>query len=105
MYTIFGKLKKRYIDLNFKKEFDKLIELTKIKLSVRRLDINADAEDFLALNDYLFMCHILTKNPNEYRRNSRYVFIACAALLMLFDPLNPDSFRSICDVGKYVPSE
>lgn len=82
------------IKIDPSKPFVEYIEITKIKLSVRKNTVNKDTEDFLSLNDYLFLCHILTKNPNKYPKTAQKQFILFAVLLSIFDPYNPESIHS-----------
>ncbi len=79
------------IQINIAERIEKYIEITKIKLNARKNSVNGETEDFLSMNDYLFLCHILTKNPNKYSRNTQRLFVPFAVLLSVFDPYNPES--------------
>lgn len=82
------------IKIDISKRIEKYIEITKIKLNTRKNTINEKTEDFLSMNDYLFLCHTLTKNPNKYPQNTQRLFILFAVLLSIFDPYNPESIYS-----------
>jgi len=79
------------IRVNYSKPLGEYLEVTKIKLEARKDTANAKTEDFLSLNDYLFLCHILTKDPNKYPRTVQKLFILFAILLSTFDPHIPES--------------
>ncbi|MCX6813398.1 MAG: hypothetical protein NTV77_02900 [Candidatus Azambacteria bacterium] len=67
------------------------LKITKIKLQKRKKLINNKTKDFLSLNDYLILCHILTKDPNKYPLKTKLLFLVFIAVLSQFDPLNPES--------------
>jgi len=67
------------------------LKVTRIKLNSRQSDINKTTKDFLSLNDYLILCHMLTKNPNTYSKNAQLLFVLFIPLLASFDPLDPES--------------
>lgn len=77
--------------VDISERIEKYIEITKIKLDARKSTVNRGTEDFLSMNDYLFLCHTLTKNTNKYPRTTQKLFILFAVLLSIFDPYNPES--------------
>lgn len=77
-------------EIKLKKELKTRMELAKIKLQQRKKYISSD-NDFLSLNDYLFMCHTLTKDPNMYPDGIKKLFLAFCLIIYEFDPLNPES--------------
>ena len=80
--------------LKFKK-ISHAIKITNIKLQKRKKWINGNTDDFLSLNDYLVLCHMLTKNPNNYGSRAQLIFLLFIVLLTEFDPLQPESLYSI----------
>jgi thiamine kinase-like enzyme len=73
------------------KKITSAIKITEIKLSSRKKWVNARTDEFLSLNDYLILCHALTKNPNVYPPNAQLLFLAFMEILAQFDPLDPES--------------
>lgn len=67
------------------------LKITQIKLLERKKWVNKKTKDFLSLNDYLVLCHTLTKNPNNYPLKTRLLFLIFTVILAKFDPFNPDS--------------
>ena len=67
------------------------LKITRIKLQEREKLINDRTEDFLSLNDYLVLCHTLTKDPNTYPFKTQLLFLVFTAILARFDPLRPES--------------
>lgn len=82
------------LKIDIPEHINKYIEVTRIKLSERKTIINKKTEDFLSLNEYLILCHILTKNPNNYSQTTQKLFLVFIVLLALFDPYNPESIYS-----------
>ena len=76
--------------IRLKQQLKTRMELAKIKLRQRKKYISSD-NDFLSLNDYLFMCHTLTKDPNLYPDDIKKLFLAFCLIIYEFDPLNPES--------------
>jgi hypothetical protein len=83
--------KEIHIVIKPSKKVDNFIKVTKIKLLIRETIINKNTEDFISLNDYLVLCHMLTKNPNLFPKTTQKLFMAFAVLLACFDPFKPDS--------------
>jgi thiamine kinase-like enzyme len=83
--------------LNLKIKLNKKIgtrmEITKIKLQERR-NFLKDSQNYLKLNDYLFMCHTLNKNPNLFPKKILVIFLAFSEILNEFDSFNPESINS-----------
>lgn len=75
-------------------EFQRFIEIASIKLKLRRHIVNKNTKDFISFNDYLFLCHILTKNPNDYSLRSQRLFLILAVVIQLSDPYDPESIYS-----------
>lgn len=73
------------------KKINNFLKVTHIKLQERKKLVNKKTKDFLSLNDYLVLCHTLTKNPNNYPLKTRLLFLIFTAILAKFDPFNPDS--------------
>lgn len=86
--------KKIHLKIEIPEHINKYIETTQIKLSERKTTINEKTEDFLSLNDYLVLCHVLTKDPNNYSQPTQKLFLVFIILLSLFDPYNPESIYS-----------
>jgi hypothetical protein len=57
----------------------------------RKKFVNKKTKDFLSLNDYLVLCHALTKDPNAYPFKTRLLFLIFTVILAQFDPLDPES--------------
>lgn len=72
----------------------KFIECTKIKISKRKDTCNPYTMDPLHLNDYLVLCHLLTRNPNILPEKIKMLFIAFTVILFDFDPFDPDELES-----------
>ncbi len=72
-------------------KIDNFLRVTQIKLQERKKLVNKKTKDFLSLNDYLILCHTLTKNPNKYPLKTRLLFLIFTIVLAKFDPFNPDS--------------
>lgn len=66
------------------------IELTKNKIEYFNSILN-EAVDPLTLNDYLMMCHILSRNPNNYSLKAQYLFLGFIYAFNDFNPLDPNS--------------
>ncbi len=81
------------IKIKSKNKISHRIDVTNIKLAVRR-EILKNGQDFLTLNDYLFMSHILNRNPNNYPEEVRLLFIAFAMIITDFNPMFPESIYS-----------
>lgn len=64
---------------------------TETKLASRKNTINPQTQDFLSLSDYLIMCHTLTRDPNNYSDEAKYIYLVLTLILANFDPMNPDS--------------
>jgi hypothetical protein len=108
-FFYFPKFMRRHIkELSFKLKGDKIAidfkieenfikaraELVKIKLNARKNYLNGN--DFLTLNEYLLICHLLTKNPNNYPLDLQILFLATTFALNEFNPNEPeDLFKSI----------
>lgn len=73
------------------KKINKFLKVTQIKLRERKKSVNEKTKDFLSLNDYLILCHTLTKNPNNYPLKTKQLFLIFTVMLAKFDPFNPDS--------------
>jgi len=82
------------VKMEISREFQRYITLANIKLELRSKFVNGDTKDYISLNDYLFLCHILTKNPNKYSSKSQKQFLVLAIVIQLFDPHNPKSIYS-----------
>lgn len=67
------------------------LEATQIKLETRRKSVNENTQDFLSLNDYLLMCHMLTRNPNHYPLKAQMLFLAFILIIADFNPFKPNS--------------
>jgi thiamine kinase-like enzyme len=80
-----------HIAIKTSRKIDYFIEVVKIKLLFRKNTINRNTRDFISLNDYLVLCHMLTKNPNLFSKTSQRLFIVFAILLASFDPFKPNS--------------
>lgn len=74
------------------------LKITQIKLSERKKTINSNTKDFFSLNDYLVLCHTLTKNPNAYSLSARRLFLLFIELLAEFNPLKPESIYSYFEI-------
>lgn len=72
-------------------KINNFLKITKIKIQEKRTLANRKTSDFLSLNDYLILCHILTRNPNRYPLKTRMLFLMFVIILAEFDPFNPDS--------------
>ncbi len=79
------------IKINTGKEMKLRSLITEIKISSRRLTVNKKTRDYLSLNDYLILCHTLTKNPNKYERKAQIMFLVFILILANFDPFDPNS--------------
>ncbi len=73
------------------KKINNFLKVTQIKLQERKKLVHKKTEDFLSLNDYLVLCHTLTKNPNKYPLKTKLLFLIFTIILAKFDPFNPDS--------------
>lgn len=62
------------VNVDIQKRMDLRIAVTEIKLLLRKSTINEKTIDFLSLNDYLVLCHTLTKNPNLYDDGTQVLF-------------------------------
>lgn len=84
------------IDIKIKipEQIHKYLEITRIKLSARKETVNEKTQDFLSLNDYLILCHILTRNPKDYSQTAQRLFIVFTVILVLFNPFQPESIYS-----------
>ena len=72
-------------------KIDNFLKVTQIKLQERKRLVNKKTEDFLSLNDYLVLCHTLTKNPNNYSTKTKLLFLIFTVILAKFDLFNPGS--------------
>jgi hypothetical protein len=66
------------------------LAITREKLDMRKKDLDT-LEDFLSLNDYLILCHTLTKNPNNYPSDIQALFVALTLGYWHFDARKPES--------------
>jgi hypothetical protein len=73
------------------KKIVRSIKITQIKLSSRKRWVTAETDDFLSLNNYLVLCHSLTKNPNAYPPSAQLLFLVFMEILDQFDPFDPES--------------
>ena len=82
-----------HIRIQVKRKMNFRLELTRIKLEMRRnlLKKNTANNEMLTLNDYLIMCHTLTRDPNLYPLPIKYLFIAFIFILADFNPFRPAS--------------
>lgn len=83
-----GKLK---IKIKVPKRLDLRLKITQVKINSRTGTANKNSKDFLSLNDYLVMCHTLTKDPNKYSAEAQLIFLVFTIILYLFDPFDPES--------------
>lgn len=83
--------KKIFIDINTPKKIDNYLKITHIKLLARKNTVNENTDDFLSLNDYLILCHMLTKNPNNYPPKTKKIFLIFIIILARFNPFIPES--------------
>ena len=67
------------------------LAITQVKLQMRNKFVNNKTDDFLSLNDYLVLCHTLTRDPNAYPTESRLLFLVFIVILAQFDPFDPES--------------
>ncbi len=67
------------------------LELTRIKLASRSKWVAKDTDDFISMNDYLILCHALTKNPNKYPQETKFLFLAFLEIIAQFDAHDPES--------------
>lgn len=82
------------LEIYLKRKMDLRIAITQIKINSRKKifsSIKGLRIDFLTLNDYLVMCHTLTRNPNILSAEAQYLFLALTFVLKDFDPLKPES--------------
>jgi len=77
--------------IKYPQKITNFLKITQIKLRERKKIINNKTEDFLSLNDYLVLCHALTKDPNTYPIKTQLLFLVFTAILAQFDPFNPES--------------
>lgn len=70
---------------------DLRLEILKNKIDVFG-DLLKSGDDYLTLNDYLIICHLLSRNPNLYSKNCQDLFLSMIPVFDSFDPLNPKSF-------------
>lgn len=68
------------------------LELTKVKIKYRKKFIAHDS-DYISLSDYLFLCHTLTRNPDDFDERTFWYFIVFGYVLFNFDPYHPDSIK------------
>ena len=80
-----------FINVKMSKIIVKYVAITNVKLSERKYLVNKETKDFLSLNDYLLLCHLLTKNPNFYSSYTQKLFLIFCLLLASFDPFKPES--------------
>lgn len=83
-----------HIKIKTSGQIRKYLEITRIKLLARKDVANERTQDLLSLNDYLILCHILTKNPNNYSQTTQKLFLVFIILLSLFNPYKPESIYS-----------
>jgi len=81
------------LNIRLKQKLNARMKITQIKLKQRSKYLN-DKEDFLTLNDYLFMCHTLNRDPNQFPEVVRWLFLAFCRVLYEFDSLDPESIYS-----------
>ncbi len=67
------------------------LSITEIKLTTRSSTANRTTKDFLLLNDYLVLCHTLTKDPHNYSKDAQIMFLIFTLILANFDPFDPNS--------------
>lgn len=82
------------IRVNLKKKMDPRIRMIQKRIEYRKDFLQGDNVDFLSLNNYLFLCHTLTRNPNDYPESTKYLFLAFALVIANFDPFHPESIYS-----------
>lgn len=82
-----------FIDLVANKKMVNRLAITNVKIETRKEFLQAGS-DFLDLKDYLFMCHTLTKNSNNYSDFLKMMFLAFSVIIMEFDPMDPESIYS-----------
>jgi hypothetical protein len=82
------------IDLDLNKLPTLRIELAKIKIQKRLYSFKSEKDDFLDINDYILISHLLTRNPNNYESDVQKIFIALAPLLYTSDLLDPEDIFS-----------
>lgn len=73
-------------------EFSSRIKLIQARMnSLSKVRKYADG-DPLTLNDYLVLCHLYTRNPNNYKGNTQLLFLAVLMVLTEFDPFDLETF-------------
>jgi thiamine kinase-like enzyme len=85
------------IDLRIavKKEIRFRLRITQTKLDIRKKLIEkTKKKDILSFNDYLVMCHTLTRDPNDYPLDIQYLFLVFTVIMAEFDPFQPNSVYS-----------
>lgn len=79
------------LKIDIPKQMKLRLAITEAKLIYRKSTVKPESQDFLSLNDYLVLCHILTKNPNSYNKKTQMLFLVFILILANFDPFNPNS--------------
>jgi hypothetical protein len=87
-------------EISCRKPMSPYLDITKVKIESRKETCNQSSDDFLTLNQYLILCHMLTKNPNAYSEHTKMLFVAFIALLDNFDPFRPDSIYDLLQQAK-----
>jgi len=77
------------LKIGLKQKLDTRMKITLVKLEQRKKYLGNG--DLLGLNDYLFMCHTLNRDPNLFPETVRGLFLAFCVILNDFDPFNPES--------------
>ena len=79
------------VDIDINKDIlSPRLAITNEKIKIRKKLIDSNT-DFLSLNDYLFMCHTLNKNPNLYPEDVKILFLIFSIIIFDFDPQRPES--------------
>jgi hypothetical protein len=77
------------IRLDIDRDFlDFRVKITEAKIKVREKYLE---NDFLSMNDYLLIAHMLTKNPNSYPIDIQIIFLVFSYLLNEMDYKDPAS--------------
>jgi thiamine kinase-like enzyme len=82
--------KKLNVEIQLKRPLGPRLDVTKIKIESRSSQLK-DNHDPISLNDYLIMCHTLTKNPNNYPDDVKWLFLVFIPIINQFDALKPES--------------
>jgi hypothetical protein len=81
-------------EINCTEQISDLIKIAQIKISERSQIVNPNSCDFISLNDYLVLCHTLTKNPNDYPTKTKLLFLIFTLIIASFNPFAPESIYS-----------